>query len=509
MEYEESVWMKVRGGRGRSALYVGCVYMPTENTSVAAVDASYVRLKEDVLTFRQKGKVVLLGDFNAGVGRSVEVGDVIGMFGDGVCNASGNRLVSFLNEVEMVVCNGRKFMVEPEWTRVRPSLKQKSIIDYIITDPQLMAVSGNVHVDNTDIGCSDHFLVWMELGRTAKNFKKEKRVIRRWRLERFDEDEVRLRYQNALKAEVHGFSESVKSKLEEGYDLVNEVLREWENIVNRVAKSEVGEKMIACGRAARWWDIEIKEKISLRRELYKKVINGWEDLWDEYCRLRKEVKELVREKKLNIWREVVEKANFDGSKKEFWAFVGRRTKGKRKNIPSLKSEAGVSVTSTRGKLEVLQRHYQQLGKLSLDSNFDAEWKEEVESNMNRYGSMSDLCEDEFLDKEIEKGEIVKCIKNNKTAGSDGLVGELLKYGGSGMVFLLEQLFLVVWHEETVPKQWREGLIVTVNLFKKGDREDPGNYRGITLLSVVGKVFCKILKQADFRDNRSCMDNVYT
>ena len=30
----------------------------------------------------------------------------------------------------------------------RPSLKQKSIIDYIITDPQLMAVSGNVYVDN-------------------------------------------------------------------------------------------------------------------------------------------------------------------------------------------------------------------------------------------------------------------------------------------------------------------------------------------------------------------------
>ena len=197
---------------------------------------------------------------------------------------------------------------------------------------------------------------------------------------------------------MHGFSESVNHKLEEGkkgYDSVN------------------GEKMIVCRRSVRWWDNEIKEKISLRRELYKKVINGREDLWDEYCRLHKEVKELVREKKLNIWREVVEKANtdFDGSKKEFWAFVGRRTKGKRKkNIPSLKSEARVSVTSTRGKLEVLQRHYQQLGKLSLDSNFDAEWKEEVESNMNRYGSMSELCEDEFLDKEIEKGEIVKCIK---------------------------------------------------------------------------------------------------
>ena len=59
-----------------------------------------------------------------------------------------------------------------------------------------------------------------------------------------------------------------------------------------------------------------------------------------------------------------------------------------------------------------------------------------------------------------------------------------------MVDLLQLLFSVVCCEEVVPPQWREGLIV--NLFKKGDKEDPGNYRGMTLLSVVGKVFCKIL-----------------
>ena len=54
---------------------------------------------------------------------------------------------------------------------------------------------------------------------------------------------------------MHGFSESVKRKLEggmKGYDLVN-----YEVLVNRVAKSEVGEKMIDCGRAARWWDNEL------------------------------------------------------------------------------------------------------------------------------------------------------------------------------------------------------------------------------------------------------------
>ena len=47
---------------------------------------------------------------------------------------------------------------------------------------------------------------------------------------------------------------------------------------------------------------------------------------------------------------------------------------------------------------------------------------------------------------------VRKLKNNKTGGSDTLVGELLKYGGSGMIDLLQQFFGVVWREEHVPPQ---------------------------------------------------------
>ena len=84
-----------------------------------------------------------------------------------------------------------------------------------------------------------------------------------------------------------------------------------------------------------------------------------------------------------------------------------------------------------------------------------------------------------------------------------------------MLYLLEQLFKAVWQKEALPREWREGLIY---------KEDTGNYRGITLLDVVGKVFCKILNnglvdcmdmqaalhegQAGFIRNRSCIDNVY-
>ena len=80
------------------------------------------------------------------------------------------------------------------------------------------------------------------------------------------------------------------------------VVGRYESVVNRVATVSVSlgiEKMIVCSRAARWWDEQIKDKINARPQVYK-VVSGQEDLWDEYCRLRKEIKQLVIEKKLNI-----------------------------------------------------------------------------------------------------------------------------------------------------------------------------------------------------------------
>ena len=120
----------------------------------------------------------MLGDFNARVGKAADDDGVIGEFGEDMRNASGNKLISLLHEVELVACNGRQLMSEPEWTRVRPSLDQMSVIAYILMDEQLIAVSGNVLVDSPDIECSDHFLVWRELGRVTIRGKKVRCVLK-------------------------------------------------------------------------------------------------------------------------------------------------------------------------------------------------------------------------------------------------------------------------------------------------------------------------------------------
>ena len=60
----------------------------------------------------------------------------------------------------------------------------------------------------------------------------------------------------------------------------------------------------------------------------------------------------------------------------------------------------------------------------------------------------------------EVSHVVKAIKNNKSAGSDGIVSELIKYGGKPMCEMLLALFNLVWDNEYAPSYWREGLIVS-------------------------------------------------
>ena len=79
-------------------------------------------------------------------------------------------------------------------SRIRPGLKQKSIIDYIITDMQMLKKLGKLCVDRTDIGISDHFLLWLELGHLTKRHTKGKHVIKKWRLDRFDDKEIGVKY---------------------------------------------------------------------------------------------------------------------------------------------------------------------------------------------------------------------------------------------------------------------------------------------------------------------------
>ena len=82
------------------------------------------------------------------------------------------------------------------------------------------------------------------------------------------------------------------------------------------------------------------------------------------------------------------------------------------------------------------------------------------------------------------------LKDGKAPGEDGIPAEVWKHGGDNLFSRLHQLITNVWEVGSVPQALKDASIVTI--YKKGDRTDCGNYRGISLLSIAGKIFARIL-----------------
>ena len=120
----------------------------------------------------------------------------------------------------------------------------------------------------------------------------------------------------------------------------------------------------------------------------------------------------------------------------------------------------------------------------------------------------------------EVGEAVNEMKSGKAPGLDGFPEKCLKKGGMATLEWLVRLVNLSFDMGVVPMDWHGACLVP--LYKgKGDKCQCSNSRGISLLSVVSKLFGRVLikraragtecaigeEQCRFRHGRGCMDKV--
>ena len=91
----------------------------------------------------------------------------------------------------------------------------------------------------------------------------------------------------------------------------------------------------------------------------------------------------------------------------------------------------------------------------------------------------------------ETKRAVDQVKCGKAPGGCGICAEMLKAGRAAVFLWLHTLLCSIWNTGVIQTDWRRGVVVPI--WKgKGDTQECNNYRGVSLLSVPGKVLARIL-----------------
>ena len=141
-------------------------------------------------------------------------------------------------------------------------------------------------------------------------------------------------------------------------------------------------------------------------------------------------------------------------------------------------------------LEVWRNHYETLYTPQQNDNFDKEFKILVEKKLQEYLVKSYDFHDDPLDTPFQLNKvsaICKQLPNGKAGGLDGVQYEHLKYASDSCLTLLTTILNGIREFEDLPESTIVDVIISLFKGKMKSKLDKDNYRGITLLNVIGKI----------------------
>ena len=156
-----------------------------------------------------------------------------------------------------------------------------------------------------------------------------------------------------------------------------------------------------------------------------------------------------------------------------------------------------SLLCTNGGKEKLNKiQLDVLAKYFADLNQD---KNEYDDSDFTRTEVQDEYENQFLNAPFTETDIldVLCkLKCGKAAGPDGLINDFFKYSRNVIAKALSKLFNGILLSGSVPKEWADGWIVPIYK-KKGSQLDPNNYRGISLINIICKIFTSAISNKNY------------
>ena len=448
-------------------------YAPVLDADEQEHDDFYDNLSDTVRECRSHYKFIS-GDFNARVGPRQDHEVYLGPHSTETRNESGERLAAFCEAHRLYHCNGFfEKRAEKRWTHASPNGAHLHELDHFLSNRR--CVTDVAVVPSFSTG-SDHRLLRAKIHLS----------LTRAKLDLLRSRQPRRRLLNPSIA-------STLAKLVP-FDTSDDVNEDYCHLVETI--SQIGKQAMAPAPNHSTKRISDQtRKLLEKRRTADRTTAAYHALCKE-CReaVQKDHKEFERSRLLSA-----------AEARKSIKSAARDLAEYRSCIPCLKTSTGERVTSRLRIEEEMQDYYSRLFQSSRPS-----------TPRSPTPPCSTL---PFLTSEVRAA--VEGIPQGKAPGADGISAELLKACGHPLFAALASRFSRYLHDGVIPKMWHTSR--TIILFKKGDREDLANYRPITLLSVIYKVFTRCVlarirrtleeaqpvEQAGFRRSFSTMDHIAT
>lgn len=476
------------------------------------IDQFYSDLNSITVKVPVEDKLIILGDFNSRVGTDNKTWPVIGPHGVGSCNSNGTKLLTFCTENNLILTNTifqQKDKYKCTW--MHPRSKHWHLIDYILVRRRDMK---DIHSVRTMRGAdcwTDHRLVRGKLNLTVrpKVRKITSSLPKRLNVDKLKSPDIKNEFQNA----VNGVN------LSDSLNLWND----FRSQIYEVASNVIGFK---SKKNQDWFDENekgISQLLHSKHQAHAKLLNSNHNnkdigqLTSEYQESKATAQREIRRMKNEWWEKTASEAQSAADRKDakaFYSYVHEVFGPSQNNFAPIRTKDGkVLLKDVKSIQDRWVEHYSEL--LNRPSTVDRNIIDQVEQLPNIEEMDCDPTRNEVAD-------AVKKLNSGKSPGLDGLTSEILKSGGEKMTDLLHEIILHYWISEETPQDWIDATLIS--LYKSGPRDQCGNFRGISLLSVVGKVLARILldrlvkyvaplslpeSQCGFRANRGTADMIFT
>ena len=483
-----------------------CVHAPTEEKEEIQKDDFYEDLERVYKKTPKHDIKIVMGDFNAKVGDEPDLRPNIGKHSlHKETNNNGWRMIDFAITKNMAISSTlfqHKRIHKETWRS--PDENTANQIDHVMIDSRHATDILDVKSCRGADCDSDHYMVKIKYRQRISTIGK-------------------LNTQKSIKYNIDKLKEGInakeyRNKIEESLQLlpninqqqVEDTWKDIKQVIYTAAENTLGqkEKRIRNG----WYDEECKEMLEKQNSARLKMLQRkTRSNIETFRNARREARRICRRKKKQYEEEKIEDLQDKYKRnavKHFYEGIREMRTGFQPRTTMCKNRQGVIVGEENEVLEVWATYFKELlnPKVNIE-NIERTTYQVPESNITVPTLQETL-------------GVIRNLKNNRAPGEDQITAELIKYGGRKLWITIHQLIKTIWETEQMPQEWRTAIISPI--YKRGDKLDCHNYRGISLLNVSYKIFTNLLAkyiepyveeilgdyQGGFRKGRSTTDQIF-